>query len=137
MSCVEADLSDRDILEAARRVLADPDRVVRDPENLYETAHGTSVPFTGYAARGCFLGAIRLGMLDLGVPAEEVEAAQPRLYEMERTRMYPVLVERHGETVLREADTDPFTYTLREEGPEGCIAVIDKVLEADTEGSSG
>lgn len=127
MSCVEPDLDERAIFEAARRVLADPDRVVEDPEHLYENDYG-AVAHLPEATRGCFLGAIQLGLRDLGVPIEEIEAARPRLAEMESERMRPVLMERHGMEALLRADTDAWTYTLREQGAKGCIEVIDEVL---------
>jgi hypothetical protein len=55
------------VLERMRELMSDPDRVVLDPENLYETPEGVSI--MGWQAaeivdtcRACFIGSVHLAL---------------------------------------------------------------------------
>lgn len=116
-----AEFGVREVLEATRAIMTSPDRVVNDPEHMYERADGrTAAVYMEDAARGCFLGAFWMALLDLGMAPEEARA-----HNLSPTRdlVYPHLaLQTHG--------TCPWTFQLETFGADGCVLALDKALEA-------
>jgi hypothetical protein len=99
----------RAVAKQAREYLSDPDRVVLDPEHLYEDNEGvgTMRRLDGEPDRMCFMGALCV-------------AADHRPYLWMRT----------ADALAHQAGVDNLTVVLRDDGAEGCVAVIDRYLAA-------
>jgi hypothetical protein len=132
-------VSEIDVLEAAARMLRDPDRVVKDPlHSMYETADGAQGAWTGTAERGCFVGCIRMAAHDLGEHGYGVIPVVPSLFDdsplADRAQLavMPFIPEEADSgTTFFESDmrADPFTDYMVRNGAEACAEVIDRAVE--------
>ena len=100
----------REFLFVWRERMSDPDRIVRNPYEMFENEAGTPT-FRELAVRACFLGHRYLAAADLELgPHDEVP--------MEALR----LVFRH----LTGCST--FTECLVDRGHQGCVRVLDSAI---------
>jgi hypothetical protein len=91
--------------------------VVKNPRHYYEDENGEPIysPISGQTfACGCFLGNLHVAASWYGVPQSAVEDVLEPLIPSDSADPF------YGD--------DPFTSLLAQEGPAGCIAVIERAL---------
>lgn len=110
-----------DVLEKAAELLRDPDRVVLDPDHLFETAGGSDSSFGGAknsaACRVCFAGAFSRAVVELG--------GDP--YDSDENRM---AANEASLAVLRKIRPLDFTDALKLHGAAWCADALDEARTA-------